>query len=126
MPERKRLVLAAAASLSSAALLLMGSVSARAESLARDSDDLVCAHGPLNDGRTIEACERLRGEPEDANQIAAERRGGRLYWSDDYTCHHGAPGDGRTEAACANLRRDVPGEPGSVDPTALSWLGYAI
>jgi hypothetical protein len=103
----------------SAALALLTSAPAGAESRARDSDDLVCHRGALADPGTLAACQRLRGEAIGLDQAAAERRGGRWRDSDDFNCHHGAPGDPRTAAACDNLRRDVPGEPGSIDPGAL-------
>ena len=104
----------------------LGAGAASAEGRLRDSDDWVCNHGPVSAPDTLGACQRLRGEPLSVADVAAERDVGRLRNSDDYNCHHGARGDPRTLAACANLRRDVPGEPGSVDPAAYGWLGAII
>ena len=101
-----------------AALALLASGPAGAQSRIQDSDDFVCHRGALSDPATLAACQRLRGETVDLDQVIADRRGGRWRDSDDFNCHHGAPGDPRTAAACDNLYRDVPGEPGSIDPDA--------
>ncbi len=120
MSRRTPVILAAFATLAGAATLV--ALPAQAEGRLWDSDDYACHHGAPDDWRTQGACERLRGYPMDADAIALERSGGRARDSDDWVCQHGRPDARRTREACANLRRDVPGEPGSIDPNALALL----
>ena len=94
------------AALIAAAALSAGSVSAWAEGLARDSDDLNCMHGSLDDPRTVEACSHLRGAPVSVDEIAHWREQGFQRANDDWRCHHGRPGAWRTREACRHLRGD--------------------
>jgi len=88
------------------AALALGSTTARAEGLARDSDDLNCMHGALDDPRTVEACSHLRGAPVSVDEIAHWREQGFQRANDDWRCHHGRPGAARTRDACRRLRGD--------------------
>ena len=88
------------------AALTLGTAGARAEGLARDSDDLNCSHGSLADPGTVEACSRLRGEPVTVEEVAAWRQMGFQRSNADWRCHHGRPGSWRTRDACRRLRGD--------------------
>jgi len=96
--------IAGLAAMFAVAVMWLGSGATRAEGLARDSDDLNCMHGSVDDPRTVEACSRLRGAPVTADEIAAWREQGFQRANDDYVCHHGRKGAWRTRLACQHLR----------------------
>ena len=88
------------------AALSLGSVAARAVGPARDSDDLNCMHGSLDDPRTIEACSHLRGAPVTVEDVASWREQGFQRANADWVCHHGRKGAWRTREACRRLSGD--------------------
>ena len=98
--------LARLAALFAVAALSAGAMTVRAEGLARDSDDLNCMHGALDDPRTVEACSHLRGAPVTVDEIARSREQGFQRANVDWRCHHGRPGAARTREACRRLRGD--------------------